>query len=90
MLGNHFAQDPEATGIMEHPEDLGAVSSGHHPGSAWQFTNVKELLKINQVKWGALAQSQFGTPCPKPTRLLGRLMGIEKLFCEGPPTIDAK
>jgi len=90
MLSAHFGQSSTATGLMEHPEDLGVVRSGHHPGSAWHFTNIKSLLNFPGVQWGALAQSSFGTSYPKPTRLLGRLGGLDQIFFEGPPQFDPK
>ena len=34
MLEAHLNQSPDAMGTMEHPEDLGAVRTGAHPGSA--------------------------------------------------------
>jgi len=49
MLSAHFGQKADATGLMEHPEDLGAVRSGHHPGSAWQFSKSKALLNLPGV-----------------------------------------
>jgi len=80
VLSNHFKQSSLASGLMEHPEDLGAVKSGHHLGSAWQFANIKALLSILSVRWGALAKSDFGAECPKPTRLIGRLGGLHLVF----------
>jgi len=88
MLSAHLGQSSTATGLMEHPEDFGVVRSGHHPGSAWHFTNIKSLLNFPGVQWGALAQSSFGTSYPKPTRLLGRLEGLDQIMFEGPPQFD--
>ena len=88
VLSAHFGQNTRAAGLMEHPEDLGQVRTGHHPGSAWQFHNVRGLLRFAGVLWGALAQSDFGTRYPKPTRLLGRLDGLDKMIYEGAPAFD--
>ena len=66
-------------GLLEHPEDLGAVSSGLYPGSLWRFSNILDLLNFKDVEWGAIAQSDWGTPYVKPTRLLGRLRGIDTM-----------
>jgi hypothetical protein len=89
MLEAHLNQSPDAMGLMEHPEDLGAVRTGAHPGSAWQFRNVRRLLGLPGVTWGALAQSDFGTPYPKPTRLLGRVVNLHKIIYEGDPVFDS-
>ena len=89
MMSAHLKQNPNATGLIEHPEDLGVVSSGHHPGSIWQFSNVKALLDLPGVCWGALAQNNYGTPYPKPTRLLGRLPGLQLCLSMGPPTFSS-
>ena len=92
-LKKQFQRSPEGLGIMEHPEDLGVVrntSPPQHPGSIWHFKAMEELLTLPGVRWGALAQSDFGTSYPKPTRLLGRLPGLEQVVHLGPPAHDAK
>lgn len=58
--------------LLEHPEDLGACPKGV-PASIWQWPEVKALLKHPQVWSAAFHQSDFGTPWPKPTRILARL-----------------
>ena len=82
--------EPDPQGLMEHPEDLGTVECGDHPGSIWHFYNIVELLQFDRVEWGALAQSDFGRPYPKPTRLLGRFKGFGDLVAIGEPTFDDK
>ena len=89
MLRIQFERNEDAIGLMEHPEDLGAVRGGDHPGSAWQFNGVKGLVALPGVVWGALLQSDWGRPYPKPSRLLGRLKGLDGIVYEGPPDFDA-
>ena len=91
-LREQFAQDPLSMGILGHPEDLGVVraaSPPQHPGSIWHFNAIKTLLDFPDVQWGALAQSDFGTPYLKPTRLLGRLPLLEEIIFVGSPSFDS-
>ena len=69
----HFAWE-QAVGVLEHPEDLGAVSSGPfymcRPASIWQFPAFHKILQLPGVGTAGLRQSDFGTEYVKPTRLL--------------------
>ena len=87
-LEAQFMRDGDAGGLMEHPEDLGKVRCGDHPGSVWHVERVKAILALHGVSWGALAQSDFGAPYPKPTRLLGHLLGLHNLVHVGAPSFD--
>jgi len=87
-LRAHLAVGKERTGVMEHPEDLGIVSTGDHPGCSWHFDNVRALGNVDGVVTGALAQSDWGRPYPKPTRLLGRLPGMQDMLYVGWPSFD--
>lgn len=82
-LGNYFVktswlliQRAQGAGIphfMEHPEDLGATSAGHRPGSIWQFPEQRQLLKETQASTWAVYQCHFGADSPKPTRFMSNL-----------------
>ena len=79
--------------VMEQPEDLGAPRRprvpGHRPGSMWQFAQHRQLLDLPGVRSVALAQLDFGTPSPKPTRLLHLLPGdTHPCMYEGLPQLD--
>ena len=92
-LKAQFQRSDNSLGIMEHPEDLGIIAGSvppQHPGSVWHFTAMQEILKLPGVQWGALSQSSFGMSCPKPTRLIGRLPGLEQIAWIGAPTFDAE
>ena len=56
------AQQVEGTLLLEHPEDLGACAEGGHPGSIWQWPEVRRLLGFSEVKTGALFQSDWDMP----------------------------
>ena len=75
--------------ILEHPEDLGRVHT-EVPGSIWQLRSIRELCTDARVLTGAIKQSDFGTSYPKPTRLLGRLPGMDQKMAAGWPTFDAE
>ena len=75
--------------VLEHPEDLGRTKS-HTPGSIWRFPGVLGLLAVPGAVTGALRQCDFGTEYQKPTRLLGRLPGLEKVLSMGLPKYDEK
>ena len=87
ILQEQFKRSVDAMGLFEHPEDLGKVA-GVSPGSAWQFRNVRALLKLPGVIWGCLAQSDFGAPWRKPTRLLGRIRDLNGMIHVGDPCFD--
>jgi len=83
-------QHPAGLALLEQPEDLGTVRSGPWPGarpaSVWQFPKVQDILKLDAVHYGAFHQSSFGTPYPKPTRILFRLSGkLNPHIHLGPP-----
>ena len=80
--------------VMEQPEDLGATKNprvaGHQPGSMWQFSQHHDLLEIPGVASVVLAQLDFGTASPKPTRLLLKVPGpFHPEMYEGLPQFDA-
>ena len=56
----------QAMGILEHPEDLGAVIGKGVPGSIWRWKVVKDLLKHPGTATGAFYQSDRGRPFAKP------------------------
>ena len=49
---------------------------------------MRDLLKIEGVRWGACYQEDFGTPYLKPTRLLLNLPQLDTLIVEGAATFD--
>ena len=76
-------------GLLEHPEDLGQVQqkdgTTHCPASIWRWPQVRSLLTISQVTWGAIYQEDFGTEYKKPTRLLTNLPETHRFMCVGEP-----
>ena len=89
------AQHPGHVAFFENPEDLGAVRrgpwQGQRPASMWQFDAFNELTNLPACRTVAFHQHDFGTPYPKPTRLL--LLNVpEDLdkdhFSHGPPSFD--
>ena len=74
--------------VLEHPEDLGRVHN-ETPGSMWQLRSVRALSMVEGVVTCAIKQSDFGTDRPKPTRLLGRLPGLQKEVAAGWPIFDS-
>lgn len=81
---------PETLGIIEHPEDLGALPNGKTPGTMWQFESVTDLLAISGVQWGALAQGLYGARSRKPTRIIGRVPGLDAILSLGAPQFDQR
>ena len=73
--------------VLEHPEDLGRVKT-EDPGSIWQLPCIRTLGAAEGVVTCAIKQSDFGTDFPKPTRLLGRLPGLDKGTATGWPKFD--
>ena len=55
--------------LFEHPEDLGVVH-GEHPGSVWQWPEIRELIASTTAQCFAIHQCHFGADTPKPTRFL--------------------
>ena len=86
-LHEQYARAPDTMGLLEHPEDLGAIGSAH-PGSSWQFENVQALNLYEGVVSGAISQDTWGRPYPKPTRFQGRLPGLTEVLHVGEPTFD--
>lgn len=91
-LNLQFQQTP-GLGLLEQPEDLGAVRKGPWPGgrpaSVWQFPMISTLLAHDAVLYGAFHQASFGTLFPKPTRILFRLSGqLDSRIFLGPPEFD--
>ena len=80
-------QTPAGMSILEHPEDLGTVGS-YTPASIWQWPSVRALVESTGAITGALRQSDYGSQYQKPTRLLGRLPGLQHLFHQGWPEHD--
>ena len=78
---------PRALALGEHPEDLGKVKSGE-PASIWQWDEVREIADRPGAITGALHQSDWGREYPKPTRLIGRLPGLETILRIGWPIFD--
>ncbi len=76
--------------LMEHPEDLGKCRNGNVPASVWRFPAAKRISQIPGCTWIGVRQSDYGTPYAKPTRLLGRMKGMEALGFLGPPEFDAQ
>ena len=79
--------------ILEHPEDLGAMTSGPYlgvrPASIWQFPGFSRLIKIRGVRTVGVRQSDFGTEYIKPTRLVLKVKGpLPALFFEGAPVFN--
>ena len=76
-------------GLLEHPEDLGQVRQKDGttlcPASIWRWPQVRSLLTISQVTWGAIYQEDFGTEYKKPTRLLTNLPDTHRFMCVGEP-----
>ncbi len=68
--------------ILEHPEDFGRVGN-YVPGSIWQCTNIQLLKDDDGVVTGAIRQSDFGAGYQKPTRLLGRMPGLDQRVALG-------
>ena len=80
--------------VLEHPEDLGAVTHGPfyqcRPASIWQFPALLNVLKLPGVITVGLRQCDFGTPYVKPTRLLLKVFANKSpLFFEGLPSLDS-
>ena len=65
--------------ILEHPEDLERWKTGSNPASTWQWNNFRDLAELNEVKTGALRQSDWETDYQKSTRLLVRRQGGQSL-----------
>ena len=61
--------------LFEHPEQLGAVKTGHIPGSIWDFPSMRELIESSQSATWGIRQCFFGSETPKPTRLGSNLPG---------------
>lgn len=45
--------------LFEHPEDLGVVH-GEHPGSVWQWPEIRELIASTTAQCFAIHQCHFG------------------------------
>ena len=73
--------------LLEHPEDLGAVCR-NMPGTMWDFEAARDMMARSDVTTSALYQSDFGVPYAKPTRLMGRMRGLENVVKVGPPVFD--
>ena len=56
--------------LLEQPEDLGAVAVGRRPSSMWQRPLFHAVVGHSNAQHVVFHQADFGTPYPKPTRLL--------------------
>lgn len=65
--------------LIEHPEDLGAVSDGQVPASIWQWPSVLELQVNTRAVTVAFFQCRFDANTSKPTRILTtfKLVSVE-------------
>ena len=63
---------PCAFALLEQPEDLGAVAIGRRPSSMWQRPLFQAVVGHPNAQHVVFHQADFGTPYPKPTRLLLR------------------
>ena len=74
---------------LEHPEDLGATPRGS-PASIWQLDEVRRLTELgaHAVSF-AFWQCFFGPDYPKPTRIVGNIIGLEASGHQGWPTFEA-
>ena len=59
--------------ILEHPEQLGRVSSGDIPGSAWDWPEVRNLVEVTGAACWPVHQCLFGASTSKPTRFASNL-----------------
>ena len=59
--------------MLGHPEDLGVVDSGVHPGSLWHLPYLKEFLAKDKVYTGALFLHSFCTKAVRLTRFITNL-----------------
>ena len=90
--------------LLEHPEDLGAVtsfkrrattawyqpiSSAVRPASIWQLPQIKAIERHSQVFTRVFHQCLFGAESPKPTRILSSLPYLRSLGWPGWPTLEA-
>ena len=72
--------------LLEHPEDLGAVSSNRVPASIWQDERLRELVRQCHGHSGALHQCRYeGALSSKPTRLASNLPNFADLVVLGWP-----
>ena len=74
--------------LLEHPENLGRTREGKTPASIWQLDEVREVGLQEGTVCGALHQSDWGVSYAKPTRLMGRLDGLDGVVKVGSPTFD--
>ena len=63
---------PCAFALLEQPEDLGAVAIGRRPSSMWQRPLFQAVVGHPNAQHVVFHQADFGTPYPKPRRLLLR------------------
>ena len=87
-------ESPSSMMVLEFPEDLGVVKSGQWagtlPASIFHLPGFTDIVRHDGVTTGAILQSDFGMPYPKPTRLILRLHGESiRNFYEGVPRFAA-
>ena len=72
-------------GLLEHPEDLGAVRTGR-PASIWQLPEIRRSFPPRTSTTVAGHQCQFaGVDRKKPTRLFGNLPNLASFGRKGWP-----
>ncbi len=88
-------RSPTALALMEFPEDLGKVNGPpgaeqQQQASIWQDELLHTtMLEGRQVHSIGIHQSDWGTWSPKPTRLFGRLPGLNSIGRPGWPVFAA-
>ena len=84
-------QDP-GIGVMEFPEDLGAVRHGQwhgvRPASIWQWDLMESVRNVTNVHEYGIFQSDFQAPYLKPTRIMLKGTATAATAYKGPPTFD--
>ena len=90
--------------LLEHPENLGAVTSfkkkvrqqwfqkshaGVRPASIWQLQEIQALVRHKEVFSRVFHQCALGASSPKPTRILTSLPSLSSLGFQGWPNLSA-
>lgn len=75
--------------LLEHPEDLGATTSGV-PASIWALEVTRALISNSHAETVAIHQCSYGSQTSKPTRLAGTLGNLALLGYPGWPRLAPK
>ena len=79
---------------LSHPDRVAIIRPrvpGHQPASMWQWPQHEALAALPGVDSLVLAQVDFGSTSPKPTRLLLRVPGpLHSEMYVGPPQFDTQ